>query len=134
MKASTSRSTAIAAAIAFHTNEERVSGQVFSKVYAIAQSKTCVGSILCPFLIRTISRNILPGAYRESHSTTIGLGRESTDLINLREILRASGEENISRDAFLTPTCDRKSKARVPGRTPFHGCSRESAARSCQPN
>ena len=59
--------------MAFSTNAAGPSLQSFSKMDSIAQSETCVRSVLGAFLIRGVARYVLPGVYLEAQSAPVGL-------------------------------------------------------------
>src|SRR6267378_3458022 len=132
MNARSSPSTKMATTMACSTNAAGLSLQSLSKMDAIAQSETRVGPVLYSFLIGCVSGYVLAGVQLKSQSATVCLRSESPDLIHLREIFRARGEEYISGKPLLVPMPQGKSKARIAGRAPFSARSRKGAARACR--
>src|SRR5215467_13064900 len=130
MKVRSSASATIAPTMAFKTKAAGPSLQSFSKMDPIAQSETRVRAVLRALLIAYESRNFLPRGNLEFQTAAIGLCRKTADLIHDRKILRARRKENVSGQAYVSPTRQRKSKPRNSRRPPLCGCSGESAART----
>src|SRR5215471_8674574 len=134
MKVRSSASAMIAPTMAFKTKAAGPSLQSFSKMDPIAQSETRVRAVLCSLLIAGEARHVLPRGNLKFQSAAIGLGRKTADLIHDRKILRARRKENVSRQACVSPTRQRKSKPRNSGGPPLCACSGESAVRTCGRN
>src|SRR5712664_5029280 len=100
----------MAATMAFSTNAAGLRLQSFSKMDAIAQSETRVGPVLCSLLIGRISCHVLPRVQLKSQSAAVCLRSESPNLIYLREVFRARGEEHISGKSPLLPAPQGKSE------------------------
>src|SRR5579863_5600881 len=109
----------IAAKTAFTTNAAGPSLQNFSKMDSIAHSITHVGLALCPLLIGRIPCHVLASCHSEFQSAAVRLRSEPSDLIDLREVLRASCEERHS-----TPVPGKALRAPVSPRENVHSRGR----------
>src|SRR5690242_14551478 len=96
MKASSSASATMAAIMAFSTKGAGPNLHSFSKMDAIAESKTGVRSALRAFLIGGVAGHVVSWRHLHSQATAIGLRCEAADLVDLREILGAGGKEHVS--------------------------------------
>src|SRR5256885_5503300 len=133
MKASRSASTMMAAKIAFNTIAAGPTLQGFTKMDAIAESKTQIRSVPRAFLIGSVAAQVLPRGHLESQAATIGLRSESADLIHLREVFRASGEKCVRQEALVAPSRQRKRDTRRTRRPPLHAGACKAAARAGGP-
>src|ERR1700738_2366265 len=108
MKASSSALAMAATKMAFSTNAAGPSLQSLSKMDSIAESQVRIRSALRASLVGNNARNVLPLGEAEAQSASIGLRRESANLVSGRKILRSGGEENISGDLRYSPSRQRK--------------------------
>src|SRR5713101_6481936 len=131
IKPSNNTSATFAEMIAFTTKAAGPSLRNVSKADAIGKSKTCLPPVLRALLIGCEARHVLARRQLEAQTATVSMRRKLPDLIHLREILCPHRVEDISTQAALVPSSDRKSESCHPRRTPFR--AGKMASRSCQP-
>src|SRR6266851_5054244 len=131
IKPSNNTSATITEMIAFTTNAAGPSLRNVSKADAIGKSKTCLPSVLRSLLIGREARHVLACRQLKAQTAAIRMRRKLSDLIHLREIFRPQRIEDISSQAALVPSGDRKSESCHPRGTPFR--AGKMASRSRQP-
>src|SRR5260370_19379168 len=112
MKASSSASATMAATMALSTNAAGPSLHSFSKMDSIAKPESRIRPVLRPLLIRRVARHVLSCRQLEAQSAAIGLGRDSPDLVDLREILHAGSEKYTPRNTLFSPSRERQPPSR----------------------
>src|SRR5713226_8641685 len=103
MNASSNPSTTTATAMAFSTKAAGPSLQSFSKMDSIAESESCIRSVLGALLIRRVTFHVLPRGYLEPQSTSVGLRGKTPDLSYLCEVFRAGRIECASGEPLRAP-------------------------------
>src|SRR6266851_5810688 len=131
IKPSNNTSATITEMIAFTTKAAGPSLRNVSKADAIGKSKTCLPPVLRSLLIGCESRYILARRQLQAQTAAVRMRRKLPYLIHLREIFRPHRIEDISSQAALVPSGDRKSESCHPRRTPFR--AGKMASRSRQP-
>src|SRR5258708_31791462 len=130
MKASSSALAAAARKMAFSTNAAGPSLQSLSKMDSIAESQVRISSALRASLVGSNASDVLPLGEAEAQSASIGLRRESANLVRGRKILRSRGEEHISGKLRYSPSGQRKSEAGASGGPPLPARAGKGAARA----
>src|ERR1700726_920325 len=131
IKPSNNMSATITEMIAFTTKAAGPSLRNVSKADAIGKSKTCLSPVLRSLLTGCEARHILARRQLQTQTATVRVRRKLPDLIHLREIFCPHRVEDISTQAALVPSGDRKSESCCPRRTPFS--AGKVASRSRQP-
>src|SRR5882762_8873275 len=132
IKPSNNTSATITEMIAFTTNAAGPSLRNVSKADAIGKSKTCLPPVLRSLLIGREARHVLACRQLKAQTAAIRMRRKLSDLIHLREIFRPHRIEDISAQAALVPSGNRKSYSCHPRRTPFRAGKMASRSRHPQ--
>src|SRR5258706_8190703 len=130
IKPSNSTSATITEMIAFTTKAAGPSLRNVSKADAIGKSKTCLPPVLRSLLISCEAGHVLTRRQLQAQTAAVRMGRKLPDLIHLREIFCPHRIEDISSQAALAPSSDRKSESCHPRRSPFR--AGKMASRSSQ--
>src|SRR5690242_13854504 len=112
MKASSRASATMAANMALRTNAAGPSLHNFSKMEAIAEPKAGVGASLRAFLIGGVSSEVLARRHLQAQTAAVGLRGEAADLVDLRKVFGARGEEQMAGEPRLVTAGKREREAR----------------------
>src|ERR1700729_350576 len=109
--------------IASSTNPADPSFWIPLKTDPITQSEAGIDLTLGASLASYVARNVLAGCEPVAQTTAESVRRKASDLIDLRKIFAAHGEENIPRD----PALQRKAEFGPAGWRPVDGSTQESS-------
>src|SRR5712692_8859881 len=120
MNPSSSPSRMTAARMASSTNAAGPSLWKDSKTDPIFKSKTRLLAVLRAPLIGREAGQILARGELEAQAAAVGLRGKTSDLVHVREVLRADAKEEISRELPVAPRAKRKAQFGHAGGAPFH--------------
>src|SRR6202140_1545875 len=132
IKPSNNMSATITEMIAFTTKAAGPSLRNVSKADAIGKSETCLPPVLRSLLIGCEARHVFTRRQLQAQAAAVRMRRKLPDLIHLREIFCPHRVEDISSDAALIPSGNRKSESCHPRRTPFRAGKMASCSRQPQ--